>query len=197
MDRLQTVTLLSAGLLLGACSGDDSAKKPPPPAPSRVDAVVAAPKKAVSTAGFCDSNPNKPFALPELDGAAPATSTGWRWVNVWATWCGPCVEEMPRLAGWETKLNAESTPVDLQFLSVDATAEDVTKFKGSHPGMPDGPRIRDLSLLSPWLASVGLDDTAVLPLHLFVNPQGNLTCVRMGAVSDADYDIVKAVLNGQ
>lgn len=196
MDRLPPVIAMVA--LLAACDGgEQTASKPPPPAPSRVDAVVAAPKKQVNTAEFCDSRPNKPFAMPALDGAAPTAGSGWRWVNVWATWCGPCVEEMPLIAGWETKLQGEGTNVDLQFMSVDASAEDVTKFKASHPTAPDGSRIQSLDLLSPWLKSVGLDDTAVLPLHLFVNPSGDLTCVRMGSVGDADYDTVKAVLSGQ
>ncbi len=197
MDRLSPVGPLALITLLGACSGETKTEKPTQPAPSRVDAVVAAPKKAVSTEGFCDSNPKKPFAMPPLDGAAPAAATTWRWVNVWATWCGPCVEEMPRVAGWEAKLNAEGTPMDLEFLSVDATADDVTKFRSAHPDAPQGSRLQNLDQLSPWLASIGLDDNAVLPLQLFVNPAGELACVRMGAVSDDDYEIVKAVLNGR
>lgn len=197
MDRLSPVGPLALLSLLAACGGEPKTEKPTQPAPSRVDAVVAAPKKAVSTAGFCDSNPNKAFALPPLDGEAPAPTNRWRWVNVWATWCGPCVEEMPRIAAWEKKLNAESTPVDLQFLSVDASAAEVAKYRAEHTDAPDGPRIQDLEHLSPWLASIGLDDNAAVPLQLFVNPAGDLTCVRMGALSDDDYEIVRAVLSGR
>ena len=105
--------------------------------------------------------------------------------------------KMPRVAAWEAKLNAEGTPMDLEFLSVDATADDVTKFRSAHPDAPQGSRLQNLDQLSPWLASIGLDDNAVLPLQLFVNPAGELACVRMGAVSDDDYEIVKAVLNGR
>lgn len=190
MDRLPLV------ILLAACSGGE---KPAAPAtaPSRVDAVAAAPKKEASTGDFCESRPNLPFAFPELDSPVPGTGTGWRWVNVWATWCAPCIEEMPRLAAWEQKLSADGAPVDVQFLSVDAAAEDVTKFRATHPTTPESVRIKDLSLLSPWLKSVGQDDSAVLPLHLFVNPEGNIACTRMGAVNDTDYAVVKAVLSGK
>jgi len=162
-----------------------------------VESVAAPPKKAVDTNAFCEARPKLPFAYPELDGPVPGNGTGWRWVNVWATWCGPCVEEMPRVAQWEQKLNADGAPVDVQFLSVDASADDITKFRGQHANTPDSAHIKDLSLLSPWLKSVGLDDTAVLPLHLFVSPDGNIACSRMGSVGDADYEVVKAVLQGQ
>lgn len=189
MDRLSLVVLLG----LVACDGGDS--KPAAPPRSRVDVVTAAPKKEADPAQFCEERPNKPFAYPELDTPAPAGGR-WRWVNVWATWCGPCVEEMPRLATWESKLVAEGTDVDVQFLSVDATAEEVTKFRASHPTTPEGVRMKDAANLSPWLASVGLDDTAVLPIHMFVDPQDQIRCVRMGAVGDADYDVIKKVLAG-
>ncbi len=191
MDRLSLVAFL-----LVACEGG-SKPTAPATAPSRVDAVTAAPKKEATTAEFCEARPNRTFAFPLLDSPAPGTGTGWRWVNVWATWCGPCIEEMPRISAWEQKLTADGAPVDLQFLSVDATAEDVTKFRETHPTTPESVRIQSLDLLAPWLESVGLDASAVLPLHLFVSPEGNLSCVRMGAVNDADYDVVKAVLSGK
>lgn len=189
MDRLSPVITL----VLLACSGE--ASKPATPPPSRVDAVAAAPKKEADPAQFCEERPDKPWAWPELDGPAPEGGK-WRWVNVWATWCGPCVEEMPRLAKWEGKLNAEGSAVDVQFLSVDDTAEKVTTFRASNPAIPEGVRMKDAANLSPWLASIGLDDTAVLPIHLFVDPNDKIACVRMGAVNDGEYDVIKKVLAG-
>lgn len=191
MDRLSLV------ILLAACDGGSSSTTPTTTAPKRVDAIVAAPKKEVSTAEFCEARPNRTFAYPMLDGPVPGNGSGWRWINVWATWCGPCVEEMPRVAAWEQKLSGDGAPVDVQFLSVDATADDVVKFRATHPDTPESARIQDLELLAPWLESVGLDSSAVLPLHLFVSPENNISCVRMGAVGDADYEVVKAVLSGK
>lgn len=157
---------------------------------------MAAPDKQASADSFCEQRPNRPFAWPTLDEAPPALASGWTWVNVWATWCGPCIEEMPQLTKWEAQLRGEGAPVKLQLMSVDATADDVTRFRGSHPDWPASVRIQSLDGLSPWLASIGLDDDAVLPLHLLVDPQGQVSCVRMGGLHEDVLPGLRAVVKG-
>lgn len=187
MDRLSLVVFLAA-------CGQDT--KPAAVSPRRVDAVMAAPAKQATADSFCELRPNRPFAWPELDEAAPALSQGWTWVNVWATWCGPCIEEMPQLTKWEAQLAQEGAPVKLQLMSVDATAQDVSTFRASHADWPASVRLKDLNGLSPWLASIGLDDNAVLPLHLLVDPQGQVSCVRMGGLHDDALPGLRAVVGG-
>jgi thiol-disulfide isomerase/thioredoxin len=206
MDRLPALRLLALVALLAGCppgAGESGAGAAPASVPpSRVDAVAAAPKKETSLDEFCDvraeSAAARTFAWPELDAQgppAPAASGAWTWVNVWATWCVPCLEEMPLLAAWESKLQADLGPGAVRFLSVDETAEQVATFRGKHPGIPDGPRIRGLDLLEPWLLGNGLDKSAVLPIHLFLDAQQRIRCVRMGAVAEKDYGVVKRLLS--
>jgi thiol-disulfide isomerase/thioredoxin len=186
-------------LLLLACDGGGESAPAAPP-PSRFDAVAAAPKKETSIEEFCEVRAEpaaaKLFALPELDGPPMARSTGWTWVNVWATWCAPCVEEMPMLVQWQARLAKEGLDVGLQFLSVDAKAEDVTSWRGKNPTAPPSMRLADFSKLGAWLESIGLDASAVLPIHLFVDPEQKVRCVRMGAVSEPEYAAAKKVLSG-
>ncbi len=181
-------------LLLLACAGDS---KPTTPLPKRTDSVAAAPVKAVKTDEFCELRPNKPFAWPELDAAAPAAGAGWRWINVWATWCKPCIAEMLMLTKWQSRLSSQGVPVDLQFLSVDADTAALGTYMAAHPEAQGSVHLKDMKLLPDWLASVGLDASAVLPVHLFVDPTGAIQCERMGSLGEEDFDVVKRVLQGQ
>src|SRR5258706_9053160 len=104
MDRLPIlITLL---VLVSGCKdkpGDGAAPV------GRVDAVKPDHGKRRTSADFCDVQPAPEkapsFALPALAGAAtPPAQDGWRWVNVWATWCKPCVEELPLLGRWHDQL---------------------------------------------------------------------------------------------
>jgi thiol-disulfide isomerase/thioredoxin len=185
-------------LLLLGCDG---AEKPAAPPPSRFDAVAAAPKKETGAAELCEVRPDpasaKTFSLPTLDGPPMARDTGWTWVNLWATWCEPCVEEMPMLVQWQARLAKEGVNVALQFLSVDASADDVTKWRAAHPTAPPSMRFAKFSDLGGWLESVGLDASAVIPIHLFVDPDQKVRCVRMGAIGEPEYGAVKQVLSGK
>lgn len=175
-----------------------SEPQPAGPPPSRVNAVKATPKVADIEA-FCDSRPDDmALVLPPLDTPEPPDGPGWRWVNVWATWCGPCVAEMPMLATWRDKLVAKGVEVELLFLSVDDTRAKVTRFEAEHPEAKGGVLIRDTTKdLEPWLPKVGLDSGVVLPVNLFADPSNQLRCIRTGAVADHDYPSVEALLAGQ
>jgi len=194
MDRLSLV-IVAAAAALGAC--EDRGDKGGPP-PSRVDSVKADPKARASLEGFCDvqfpAERAPAFALPTLAGsAAPASPSGWRWVNVWATWCKPCLEELPRLQRWRTKLGER---VAMVFVSADESDDVVTQFRASHPDTPEGPRLADPDALPTWLATLGLDAAAPIPIHVFVDPEGRTRCVRAGGVGDEDYAAIAQLFGG-
>jgi thiol-disulfide isomerase/thioredoxin len=187
-------------LALFACDGG-SAPAPAAPPPSRVDAVVAAPKKDTALDELCEVHDSaataKTFALPALDGAPMARDAGWTWINVWATWCEPCVEEMPMLVKWQARLAKEGVDVALEFLSVDAKPDDITKWRKAHPDAPPSMHLANTADLAGWLGTIGLDANAVIPIHLFLDPDQKIRCVRMGAVSEPEYATIKRVLAGE
>ena len=138
----------------------------------------------------------RPFAWPELESPGDTATHGWGWVNVWATWCAPCIEEMPRIAAWEERLRKDIGPGDVVFLSADAEASDVATFRSKHPDAPPSVRIASFDALEPWLASIGLDASAVLPIHVFLDGADAIRCIRMGPVHDEDYELVHRLAAG-
>jgi len=195
MDRLPPlIVALVASPLLGC--GGGGGDTPPAPMPSRTASVAATPAPEVSLGEFCDVQPTETttFAFPELEAAGETDTEGWGWINVWATWCSPCIEEMPRIAGWEERLRGDIGAGDVVFLSADAEAEDVAAFRKRKPDAPPSVRIASFDALEPWLVSIGLDAAAVLPIHVFLDAQDAIRCIRMGPVHDEDYDLVRRLL---
>jgi thiol-disulfide isomerase/thioredoxin len=197
MDRLSTLTFV--GLALGVSACDTKAAKPAGPPPSRTDGAKVAAAQAPTTDAFCDlhvpADKAAAFHWPALAAGStvPGPATTWRWVNVWATWCEPCIAEMPRLAAWQGKLAAAGRPVELVFVSVDDSDADVDAFRAAHPGTPRSIRIASAEARATWLGSFNLSDGAI-PIHLFVSPTNRLRCARAGEVRDKDYGVVEKLL---
>ncbi len=97
-------------------------------------------------------------------------------VDVWASWCPPCVEGIPRLVALAERFR--EAPFDLVGLSVDRGGwEDLDPFLERHPeidyrvAIPHPPPaflLRTLVDLDP------LGDVAVLPTFFVIDSQGRL-----------------------
>lgn len=193
MDRLPALTIALA--LAGACDKKTDGGQAEPT--SRVNAAKVAAKQT-DPAAFCDqqfAGTEAPaFEVPPLAGGAalPAAPGGgrWRWVNVWATWCKPCVDEIPRLVAWQAKLGTYA----LQLVSVDESDEDVTAYRRLHPDTPASVRLAKPDEQGAWFARLGLDAGAPIPVHVFVDPEGRVRCVRAGGVREQDLAMVEALL---
>ncbi len=163
---------------------------------------AVAPKAAATDplAGFCDSHAavgqGRAFHMPPLDGAAapPPAAHHLLWLNLWATWCKPCVQELPMIAGWQKQLAAKGKAIDLRFVSVDEDAQTIAAFRAQHPNVPETLKIANAAALAPYIAELGLDSGAGLPIHVFVDDTAHVRCVRSGAVTDAHLPIVTSML---
>lgn len=188
--------MIAAALAVG-CSGGAAHDEPPAAPAGRVNAV--APKKAavVDVREWCEpwaeAEQARAFSYPALAAGTPTTGAR-RWVNVWATWCAPCIEELPRLVAWRQQLAERGTPTDLVLLSVDGDPAAVAEFRTAHPEVAGSLEIGSAEAMAPWLGSLGLAEGSVLPIHLFVDEKDRLRCVRMAGVGESDFEAVRQVL---
>ncbi len=118
------------------------------------------------------------IAFPDLDGK-PRSLKEWQGkvliVNFWATWCPPCLEEMPEFQ----QLQTEFGPKGLQFIGIltddeaDA-ARDFLKSKPLNYPVLDGSVGGRL-----WTEKLG-NTAGVLPVSAVFDPQGNLVHTELG-----------------
>jgi thiol-disulfide isomerase/thioredoxin len=180
------------------------ATMPAPPPPSTMPA--SQPKRQVLCAGQLGQPPKEapksPVSRAGKDGSLPEKMPvghgAWTWINLWAAWCVPCKEEMPRLRSWQAKLAGERTPLKVLFVSIDDDARQLDTFLAAQP--ETGTRatywLRDGKERAAWLKEIGMDGDPELPAHLLVDPNGKVRCKVQGAIEDADYDEVVKIVRG-
>lgn len=192
MDRLSTLIMIAAA---AGCGKPEPVGEPP----ARTEGAKVKPVQAASADAFCDLHAGDAngdaFHWPELaGGTAPAGGTSWRWVNVWATWCKPCIAEMPRITAAREKLAAAGKPVDVTFLSIDDSDAEVAEFRKAHPELgASSLRIAGNNQRVAWLRSLHLSDGAI-PINLFVSPANRLRCARAGEIREQDVPVVTQLL---
>ena len=189
--------LCLAGLV--ACGDEEVA----PQASSRVNAVMANDRQRPLDS-FCDAHATEALAqafstppLAEGHGLPAPTAGRWRWINVWATWCHPCIEEFSTIGSMRDRLAAEGAVADLVYLSVDGAQDDVDRFATSHPNARSSARLADAAEIPALIAALGLDAGASIPIHAFVDPNNKIRCVRTGAIENDHLDFVRRVLHGE
>jgi thiol-disulfide isomerase/thioredoxin len=122
------------------------------------------------------------LSLPDLDGT-PQSLTQWRGkvmvVNFWATWCGPCREEMPEFV----RAQREFGPKGLQFVGIavdqhDKVAQFAKEFDLNYPALIGGYEAMDVAKpLGNRLAG--------LPFTVVLDRQGRIVHTQLGPLKPA------------
>ena len=75
------------------------------------------------------------FARPALDGASTVRLSTLRGkvvlLNFWASWCGPCLKEMPRLSAWQREFG--NSGLQVLGVSMDDDAVPVRRLLARQP----------------------------------------------------------------
>jgi len=81
----------------------------------RYNPVIFAAFLAFATTSFAQTTEPRLVKLAELKNVIESPGDNVRVINFWATWCGPCIKEMP----YFEKLNAERKDVSVTLVSMD------------------------------------------------------------------------------
>ena len=179
------VTLLFFLVACGPISegAEESAELPPTSTPSE----SADPADSADPAAAVDSSDPAPTAVPMLapdftlapvDGGEISLSDyqgEWVIVNFWATWCPPCVSEMPYLQ------TLADRGINVIGINLTDTAGDVKQFTSEHG-------IEFPILMEPDINTVLDYQARQLPRTVIVAPDGTIALRIAGAVEDEHLD---------
>ncbi len=217
MGRLSALSLVLLGL---GC--DNTAKDAAPGVPGRSNAVTAQSNAATTAASSVPSaKPAIPAAPKKLCADQPphsapkgavktASAPGaealpanisfgvgkWVWVNLWAAWCGPCKEELPRIINFHSRLRTAGVMVDVAFVSLDDDERQLQRFLEGQPekGVRASYWLPESGGRDSWIQALGAKNSNELPVHALVAPSGQVACLIQGAVEDSDYAAIAKIM---
>lgn len=98
-------------------------------------------------------------------------------VNFWASWCGPCVEEVPSMIKLVQEMNGK---VQLLAISGDSSLEDISVFLKSFP------EINNPNVIVTWdqtRSLMKMFDVARLPESFIIGKDGKLVKKIVGTIN--------------
>ncbi len=101
----------------------------------------------------------------------------WVVVNYWATWCPPCIEEIPELVLFQAKYQNKGAAVlgvNFEELEVDLVAQFLKDYHVNYPILLSEPEA---------VTELGFVDS--LPTTFIVSPEGNVVVKKIGKIDMA------------
>ena len=195
MPRIQFVAamLLTVTVLAGCRKPEEQPAPATPEAatPASAPAPELAETPAPETSQPAGSGMESPtLRVPTIDGKTydlAARRGKWVVVNFWATWCAPCLKEMPELSALDA-MREHIEVVGLAYEEIDADA--MRDFLKVHPV------VYPIAIVDTYSPPVDFDTPRGLPMTYLIAPDGKVAKKILGPVTARDLEAAIAVAGG-
>ncbi|MDQ3270143.1 MAG: TlpA family protein disulfide reductase [Pseudomonadota bacterium] len=192
MGRIAVIAsaVLALGLLSG-CRNDAEA----PVAQEPPTAVVPVTPESSTIPKAVDGNGDSPAGVPSLlidtiDGKnydLAARRGKWVVVNFWATWCAPCIKEMPELSALDA-MHEHIEVVGLAYEDIDVAG--IREFLQKHPV------VYPIAIVDTYDPPADFDTPRGLPMTYLIGPDGKVAKKVLGPVTAEDIETAIAEAGG-
>ena len=152
----------------GAAAPTPAAEAIPPPVPAPVPTTAEIPELMVDTVE------GKPYELAAHRGK-------WVVVNFWATWCGPCIKEMPELSALD-KRREDIEVIGLAYEEIEAKA--MREF------LTQRPVVYPIAIVDVYSPPADFAPPRGLPTTYLIAPDGKVAKQFVGPVTALEIEAV-------